>query len=282
MKLELGVMAAVLAAAALHASWNALVKRSGDPFAVLALTVGLPALAILPLLPLVPAPAPSSWPYICGSVLAHWIYFACLLGAYRYGDLSQVYPIARGTAPLIVALGAWTLAGEALGGLEAAGVAVLSAGILSLAWRRGARPAGETLGILLALATALAIAAYSLLDGIGVRRSGSALGYILWLFWLFDAPFLGFALWRRRGRWRRSFGPSLKPGLGGAVTSSLAYGIVIWAMSLGPMAHVVALRETGVVMAAAIGTFLLGEPFGRRRVLAAAVVAAGAALLQLG
>lgn len=280
--MDIGVTAAVLAAAALHAAWNALVKAGGDGFAVLALTIGLPALPILVLLPLVPLPAAAAWPCLIGSVLVHWVYFACLLGAYRHADLSQAYPIARGAAPLLVALGAWALAGEALGGLQAAGIAILCAGILSLAWRRGARPAGEARGIVLALATALAIAAYSLLDGIGARLSGSAPGYILWLFLLIDGPFLGFALWRRRGRWRRSLGPSLKAGLGGAATSSLAYGIVIWAMSLGPMAPVVALRETSVVIAAAIGTALLGEPFGRRRIFAAAIVAGGALLLQLG
>jgi len=275
-------MAAVLAAAALHATWNALVKAGGDGFAVLALAIGLPALPILALLPFVPLPAAASWPYLVASTLVHWVYFGCLLGAYRHGDLSQVYPIARGTAPLLVALGAWALAGEALGRLEAIGLVVLSAGILSLAWRRGPRPAGEARGMLLALATAATIAAYSLFDGLGVRRAGTVPGYILWVFLMTGGPFLGFALWRRRHDWRVSVAPSLKAGLGGAATSTLAYGIVIWAMSQGPMAHVIALRETSVVIAAGIGAWLLGEPFGRRRLLAAAVAAAGAALLQLG
>jgi drug/metabolite transporter (DMT)-like permease len=276
-------MAAVLAAALLHAAWNALVKAGGDRFAVLALTIGLPVFALVPLAFLVPAPAPESWPYIAASGLIHWLYFACLLGAYRHGDLSQVYPIARGTAPLLVALGAWLAAGETLNGQELAGIAILSGGLMALAWRNGAaRSAAESSALLLALATSVTIGAYSLVDGLGARAAGSAAGYIVWVFLAIDTPFLAYALWRRRGRWRAAFGPSLKAGLGGALISSTAYAIAIWAMSVAPMAHVVALRETSVVMAAAIGALFLGEPFGRRRIAAAAVVAAGAALLQLG
>jgi len=278
-----GVIAAVLTAALLHASWNALVKAGGDRFAVLALTIGLPVFALVPLAFLVPPPAPPSWPFIAASGAIHWLYFACLLGAYRHGDLSQVYPIARGTAPLLVALGGWLAAGERLNALELAGIAILSVGLLSLAWRGGARRgAAETSAMLLALATSLAIGSYSLVDGMGARAAGSVAGYIVWDFLAIDLPFFLFALWRGRGHWRAAFGPSLKAGLVGAVISSAAYGIVIWAMSLAPMAHVVALRETSVVMAALIGALLLREPFGRRRVVAACVVAAGAGLLQFG
>ena len=278
-----GIVALVLGAALLHATWNALVKTGGDRLAVLALTIGLPALAVVPALFLLPAPARESWPYLAGSGLTHWLYFACLLGAYRHGDLSQVYPIARGTAPLLVAFGAWLAVGEALGGLELAGIAILSGGLLSLAWRgRGPTPAGGTAALVFAFLTSLSIGAYSLIDGIGVRLSGAPLSYILWMFLVVGTPFLGFAFWARRGRFRASFGPGLKAGAGAAAISSLAYGTVIWVMSLAPMAHVVALRETSVIMAAAIGALALREPFGRRRIAAAAVIAFGAALLQLG
>lgn len=277
------MIAAVLAAALMHASWNALVKAGGDRFAVLALTIGLPVFALLPLAFLVPLPAPPSWPFIAASAAIHCLYFACLLGAYRHGDLSQVYPIARGTAPLLVALGAWHAADESLNAQELAGIALLSVGLISLTWRGGARRGtAETTSVLLALATSLTIGAYSLVDGMGARAAGSVAGYIVWAFLAIDLPFFVFALWCRRGHWRAAFGPSLKAGLGGAAISSAAYGIVIWAMSLAPMAHVVALRETSVVMAALIGALWLGEPFGRRRVAAACVVAAGAGLLQLG
>jgi drug/metabolite transporter (DMT)-like permease len=283
MALDIGVVALVLLAAVLHATWNAFVKAGGDRLAVMALTMGLPALPCALALPFVTPPLPASWPFLFGSIVVHTAYFASLLYAYRHGDLSQVYPIARGGAPVIVALGAWLLAGERLGLQETMGVLTVSGGIVSLAWRGGEpQRAGAAVAIVLALMTACAIGLYSIIDGLGVRSAGTAAGYILWLFALEGLPFAGYALWRRRGRLGAAFGPSLRPGIVAAVISSLAYGIVIWAMSVAPMAQIVALRETSVVMAAAIGALFLGEPFGRRRVAAAAVVALGAVLLQTG
>jgi drug/metabolite transporter (DMT)-like permease len=283
MSLDPGVLALVLLAAALHASWNALVKAGGDRLAVLAITMGAPSLLLWLALPFVPAPAVAAWPYLFASVVVHTAYYACLIHAYRHGDLSQVYPIARGTAPLLVAAGAWALAGEALSPAELAGVLILCGGIVSLAWRRnGPAHDGEVKAVGFALLTSLMIGLYSVTDGLGVRGAGTAAGYIFWLFAIEGLPLLFYALWRRRGRIRAAFAPSLKAGLGGAVISCLAYGIVIWAMSLGPMAHVVALRETSVIMAAALGALVLKEPFGHRRIAAAAVVAGGAVLLQAG
>jgi drug/metabolite transporter (DMT)-like permease len=283
MALDIGVVALVLLAAVLHATWNAFVKAGGDRLAVMALTMGVPALPCALALAFVSPPLPASWPYLFGSVAVHTAYYACLLYAYRHGDLSQVYPIARGGAPVVVALGAWLLAGERLSREEALGVLTVSGGIVSLAWRDGALGrAGEGPAVVFALMTACAIGLYSIIDGLGVRSAGTTAGYILWLLALDGLPFTAFVLWRRRGRLRASFGPSLGPGIGAALISSLAYGIVIWAMSIAPMAQVAALRETSVVMAAAIGALFLGEPFGRRRIAAAAVVALGALLLQAG
>ena len=165
---------------------------------------------------------------------------------------------------------------------EILGVAVVSAGIMSLAlFGRSWRP-GEDRGIVFALMTSLAIAGYTVADGMGVRRAGNELGYILWLFALDCLPVLAFALWRRRDRLAAAFGPQLKVGLAGGLLTGAAYGIVIWAMSLGPMAHIIALRESSVLIAAAIGTLLLKEPFGRNRIAAAAAVAGGAVLLNAG
>ncbi len=283
MALDIGVVALVLLAAVLHATWNAFVKAGADRLAVLTLAMAVPAVPCALALPFVPVPAPAAWPYIAVSIAVHSSYYACLLYAYRHGDLSQVYPVARGTAPLLVALGAWAAAGEALSWQEAAGVLIVCAGIMSLAWSRGSLgPDGQFKAVGFALLTSLNIGLYSVIDGLGVRGAGTAIGYILWLFALEGLPLFAFTLWRRRGQIRAAFGPNLKPGIGGALISSLAYGIVIWAMSLGPMAHVVALRETSVIMAAAIGALVLKEPFGGRRIAAAAVVAAGAVLLQAG
>jgi drug/metabolite transporter (DMT)-like permease len=282
MALDVGVAALVLLAAVLHATWNALVKAGGDRLAVMALTMGLPALPSALALPFVAAPLPASWPFLFASIVVHTAYFASLVYAYRHGDLSQVYPIARGAAPVLVALGAWLLAGERPSLQAALGVLTVSGGVVSLAGRGGPRRAVEGPAVVLALLTACLIGLYSIIDGLGVRSAGTAAGYILWLFALTGLPFTAFVLWRRRGRLRAAFGPSLRSGIGAALISSLAYGIVIWAMSVAPMAQVVALRETSVVMAAAIGALFLGEPFGRRRIAAAAVVALGAVLLQTG
>jgi drug/metabolite transporter (DMT)-like permease len=281
MALDPGVVALVLLAALLHATWNALIKSGGDRLAAMALLTATSCLIGLAGLPFVPVPEAAAWPWLLMSVAVHQAYFATLILAYRTGDLSQVYPIARGTAPMLVAVGAWLLAGEVLTLAEAVGVVVLSLGIVSLSWRRGLRPHGEAQALLFALMTAVSIALYSLADGLGVRASGHAVGYILWLFFLQAPPFLAFVAWRRGRRLLEIAPRDLRNGLAGGAISMAAYGCVIWALGQGPMAHVVALRETSVILAALLGTLFLGEPFGRRRIAAACTVAAGAALLQL-
>lgn len=286
MVLDAGVLSLVLLAAVLHASWNALVKAGEDKLVMQTLVICVHGYLAMPLLFFLPLPDPASWPYLGLSALIHFVYYAGVIGAYRHGDLSQVYPIARGSAPALVALGAWILAGEALSAAELLGVFTVSLGIVSLTglpWQlRGQGDGREAKAIGFALLTGATIASYTLADGLGVRESGHALSYILWLFALEAVPLTAFTLWRRRGRVVAAFKPHLKAGVIGSLLSGLAYGIVIWAMSVAPMAHVVALRETSVLIAAIIGTRLLREPFGRKRIAAAAVVAAGAILLETG
>mgnify|MGYP001228177815 CR=1 FL=1 len=286
MPLDPIVIVLVLLAAVMHASWNALVKAGSDKTVMQVLVIlfsGIPALFALPF---VPPPDPASWPYLAASTAIHVVYYITLLGAYRHGDLSQAYPIARGSSPVIVALGAWLFVGETQGWLQIVGIAVASAGIISLAGlrfgRNSRRRDGEGKAIAFALATSLAIALYTLMDGIGVRSTPEALSYILWLLGL-EAPFMLIAgLWLRRGRIVEAYRPHLLKGMIGGIVCGLGYGIVIWAMDKAPMAHVSMLRETSVILAAAIGALLLGEPFGARRIAAAAMVAAGNALLHLG
>ena len=275
------VLALVLLAAALHASWNALVKTGGDPFVRLAALNLVSGLCALPLLLVVAPPAIASWPYLFGSVVIHVAYNVTLAYGYRIGDLSHVYPIARGIAPPLVALGAWLMAGESPGPVGVLAILVISGAIASLAFTRGWQ-LGPLAPVWYALATGLSIAGYTICDGLGGRAAGDVLGYIAWLFVIDAVPFgLIVAVWRRhdlahqlRLSWRASV-------LGGVLALG-AYGLVIWAMTLAPMASVSALRETSVVMAALIGTRLLREPFGRRRVVAAGIVALGVVLLEAG
>lgn len=284
MTLDPGVLLLVLLAAVLHASWNALIKAGGDHLVVTTVIMFVPILPSGAILVMQPAMADAAWPYVILSAVVHWVYFGVLIGAYRYGDLSQVYPIARGTAPALVAVEAWIFEGEALTAIETLGALIVSAGIVSLAWRRrnGAVPTHEPKAIGFALLTALTIAIYLLVDGMGGRRSGGALVYICWLFVLQGVPLVAFTLWRRRGRIGPSFRPYLKQGLLGGAIAGISYGIAIWAMSVAPLAHVVAVRETSVLFGAALGTLVLKEPFGRYRILAASVVAGGALLLNFG
>jgi len=272
--------ALVFFAALLHASWNALVKAGDDKLAMQTLVILGGALCMALAIAFVPFPQPSAWPFLALATLLHVSYSVSLVRAYEQGDLSRVYPIARGAAPAFVAVGAWVAAGEALVSVEIAGVLLLSLGIMSLAFEPELA-AGARWGALgWSLLTAAWIGAYSVCDGMGVRRTPNPLSFIAWLMLLDALPITLVALWLRRGRVLTSFRPHLGRGLLGGAIAALAYGIVLWAMSRGRMAHVAALRETSVIVAAGIGTVVLGEPFGRRRIVASCLVAAGAALLQ--
>lgn len=273
----------VLAAAVLHASWNALVKSGGDPYLRLAVVNLTHTLAVLPLLPFVGFPAAEAWPWLLGSVATHLAYYFFLAAGYRVGDLSHVYPIARGMAPPLVALGGLLVAGETLSPWGLGAIVLVCCGIWLVASGRtgdGLPRAGRPL--LLALGTGATIAAYTVCDGMGGRLSGDVLAYIVWLFLLDGWPFALLILLRRgTAGLRTSLPQAWKPAVGGGMMSVAAYGLVIWAMTTAPLAYVSALRETSVLLAAAIGTLLLGEPFGRRRMLAAGLVVIGVAVLQI-
>ncbi len=272
----------MLLAALLHATWNALLK-SGEDRVLVGVLLNLSASALaLPVALAAGPPRPESWLYLGLSIVIHNGYFWLLILAYRVGDFSHIYPLARGSAPLLVAGLAYVAAGEVLGGAELAAVAVVSAGIISLALDGGrGHGHGGSRPLLYALAIALFISAYTVIDGLGVRAAGDVPSYVAWLFLVDGLPFVAVAT-ALRGRaafaaWRTSWRAGI---LSGALAAS-GYGLVVWAMSRAPIPHVSALRETSVVIAALIGTFVLGEPFGARRVAAAAVVTAGIVLLHL-
>jgi drug/metabolite transporter (DMT)-like permease len=278
---SLGLTAAVLAAALLHATWNAMLKSSGDRVVELALvnlSAGLVALASLAWTGF---PGAEAAPYLAASVLFHAGYYGCLLLSYSAGGLSLVYPIARGASPLLVAVVSGVWLGEPLGLVQSAGVLLIALSLGSLALADESQALGG-LGLLASLATGVTIAGYTLTDGVGARSARTPASYIATLFTLNALPVLvplfvwrrGVAAQRLRAQWRT--------GALGGILSLAAYGLVIWAMTRGAMALVASLRETSVVIAAVIGTTLLGEPFGRRRIVAAAGVALGVVLLRLG
>jgi len=271
------IAAIVLFAALLHASWNALLKGGSDrlwSMTVMGIATSITCGALVAFLPM---PLRPSWPYLIGSAILHIGYNIFLIRAYRSGEFGSAYPIARGSSPLLVTLGAATVAGESPSLSGIAGILLVSAGIISLAFRGKRLP--ET-GIFYALGTGMFIAAYSVADGIGGRLSGAPVAYTLWmcLMWgLTAAP----VYWLRRRDnhlWRGARATSLA-ALGGVV-SLLAYGIVIFAMTLAPMGSVSALRETSVLFAVLLGRVFFAEPLTPRRIISALVIAAGALCLE--
>jgi drug/metabolite transporter (DMT)-like permease len=270
------VLFLVLSAAVMHAAWNALVKQANDRLFMMSAmsAVGIPA--GFAFLPFAAAPAAASWPYLGLTTAVHAGYYLFLLRAYRTGDLSQVYPIARGGSPLLLALVSGPLIGEHLTGQQYAGVLLISLGLASLSFGRG-----NLRAILYALGTACFIASYSAVDALGVRLSGSALGYLAWL-WLLDGlMMIGFSTAYRRRPFFAFLATGWKPSLIGGVLAVAGYSIVVWCYGLGTVAPISALRETSVVFAALIGTIVLGEPFGLRRVIASTIVASGILVMNV-
>ena len=275
-------MVAVLAAAVLHAGWNALLKgRAGDPL-MTATLIAIGAMAVaLPALLLTGLPLAASAPYLLASAFIHIGYFVLVGLAYRHGEYSAVYPLVRGGAPLFTAVLGWVLLGERLALPAAAGVTLLCAGVVGLGLD-GLTRGGLTRASLMTLASLIAvIVAYTLIDGVGARLSGNAAAYVLAMMALNGALMLLAGLGLRgeallatlRGGWRL--------GLGGGAMVLLSYGIALWAMTKAPIGLVGALRETSVLFACLIATFALGERFGPARWVAAFAIVGGLALIQL-
>jgi drug/metabolite transporter (DMT)-like permease len=278
---ELAVTGAVLVAAVLHAAWNALAHAIKDQLVGFTLMGLVDVVGAAMVLPLVTAPAPGSWPFVVASAALHSVYNVLLLRAYRIGEFNQVYPLARGTSPLVVAVVAVPVVGEHLAPVQLAGVVVVSVGLGSLVLVGGWPGRKQRAALVAAVATGVAIAAYTVLDGVGVRRSGSVLGYVGWLF-LLQGPVLPLlALGQRGRRLAGQLRPHVAVGLVCGVLSLVAYGLVVWAQSRGALAAVAALRETSVIVGAVIGAVFFHERFGRSRLLATVLVATGIVLLNV-
>jgi len=272
------VLILVLAAAVLHACWNALVKSGGNPWVRMGTAIAVSGFCGLAMAPLFPFPDPASWPFILASVAIHQVYFVTVCLGYRFGDLSQVYPIQRGVAPLLVAIGAYLFIGETLNPQGAIAVALISGAILSLAFSGTRIRNGRAVSI--ALTTGVLIALYTIVDGQGGRLSGDVFGYIAWISALEVLPFTLLVLFLTRNVPIDEKRRHIAKGFMGGVFAFVAYGMVIWAMSITPLTYVSALRETSVVLAAWIGSRHFGELFGSRRIAAATFVAFGVVLLQ--
>lgn len=273
------VMLLVLLGAALHATWNALVKSGADKLLDTALVVaGSAALAAM-VLPFLPMPAPASWPMLLASGVIHLFYFALVAAAYRAGDMSLAYPLMRGTPPLLVAGLAALLLGETLQPMGWLGVALVCCGVLAMAVRRVARAHRATVG--LALANAAVIATYTLVDGIGARLSGAPVAYTLWVFLLTAVFFLPFVAWRRPGGLAAHLRARWRIGLGAGACTLGSYALALWAMTQAPIAAVAALRETSILFGIALAALLLRERPTPARLAGAGLIAAGAAALRL-
>jgi drug/metabolite transporter (DMT)-like permease len=276
------VFAAVLFGAACHAGWNAAIKVGLDTViatSLIAIGAGVVAFVLLPFVGLPLAPA---WPWVIASVVIHLLYFIGLSESYRVGDLGQVYPLARGTAPLMTAALSFPLIGEALSAAAWSGILALTAGVLLLSARGGrelARFDRHATG--LALFTATTICAYSLVDGVGARLAGNAGAYTASLF-VGNGIVLGAYLALRR---RKEALPALaahwKTGLGGGALQVGSYGIAIWAMTVAPIAIIAALRETSVLFGSVLAILFLKEPLRRIRIVAALMIVGGLMLMRL-
>jgi drug/metabolite transporter (DMT)-like permease len=278
--MPLEVTLAVLGAALAHATWNAMIKSSRDVLLDMTLVVFFAGLVTAPFLLVVPLPPRAAWPYIGASMALHLVYYVALVGAYRAGDLSHGYPIMRGVAPLIVSVCALAWLGEAPTPTVWAGVLLICGGVLSLGLA-GFHWAESRVSLGWALLNAVIIASYTLVDAAGVRASGRAEIYVVWLFTLDALPFT-FLILMTKKRHLISYGRRfwLRGVIGGALSAG-AYGVVLWAMTRAPVAAVAALRETSVIFAALIGAWLLKEGHIARRVAGAVTVAAGVIALKI-
>jgi drug/metabolite transporter (DMT)-like permease len=262
-----------LFAAVLHATWNAVLRSGVDRLWFVTTMSFATTVAAIPLALLLPLPLPKSWMYLGISAVLQVGYSILLAYAYRYGELGQVYPIVRGSVPLMVSIGGFILAGQRLSISALFGVTLVCLGISSLAFGR-ARAGPKA--VLIALATALFVASYVTADGIGVRFAGSAQSYATWIFLIYGA-LLPLAFVLLRGQITVDFrSPETLKAIAGGLVSLLSYGAITAALALGKVGPISALRETSIVFSALLGRIVLGEALTGRRILACIAVTLGA------
>nr|WP_318383717.1 DMT family transporter [uncultured Enterobacter sp.] len=276
--MTLTVFSILLFAALLHASWNAIVKAGSDKLYSAISVSGSAAIIALILLPFSPQPSWESAPYLAVSCALQVVYTVLVAKTYQVSDMSQTYPLMRGTAPLLVALISVVALGDHLSTLAWTGIAVICLAILAMAFNGRAR---ANKGMALALLNACFIAGYTLVDGTGVRLSETALGYTLWTFMMNGVCLLIWAMIARRQVASRYLLTHWKKGILGGIGTMGSYGLALWAMTQAPLAVVAALRETSILFGALLAFLLLKEKVSGIRIAAACGIAAGAMLLRL-
>ncbi|MEP7156711.1 MAG: EamA family transporter [Betaproteobacteria bacterium] len=288
--LTLPITLVVLFGALLHASWNALIKSAKDKSLDTALIHAMGVVVALPLVAFAGLPPAEAVPYLAASLVIHVGYYIALAGAYKHGDLGLTYPIMRGLAPLLVALGSGSLIGEHLPLMGWLGVAGISAGVLVVGLSRAAwGHSSHRTALAFALSNAVIIALYTVVDGLGVRvaasHGGSALQYVSALFLVDGLPYFLIVMSQRSGQHRADAWTYMRGrwplALLGTIASLGSYGIALWAMTQAPVALVAALREVSVLFAALIGAWFLKESFGLQRGLGTLLILGGVAALRL-
>ncbi len=276
--MTLSVFCILLFAALLHASWNAIVKAGNDKLYSAISVSGTAAIMALVCLPFAPHPSAASLPFLAVSTALQVVYTVLVAKTYQVSDMSQTYPLMRGTAPLLVAIISVLFLGDSLSLLAWVGIATICLAILGMAFNGRS---GSQRGIILALINACFIAGYTLVDGTGVRLSETTLGYTLWTFFLNGSCLLGWAMIARRREASRYLVQQWKKGILGGIGKMGSYGLALWAMTQAPLAVVAALRETSILFGALLAWLLLKEKVAGIRLVAAAGIAVGAVLLRL-
>ncbi len=279
--MDLKVLSLVLLAALAHAGWNAWLKKISPDFIGLgALSIGWLIFGVVTL-PIVGIPDDSHWPYLLVTTVVHTAYAALLVNAYRHGDLSLVFPIARGSGPLIVALASPWFLEEQLSGADLSAVALLVAGIFIIGLAGSGANIRDRHAIVLSMATGVAIATYTIIDAAGARAGASPHVYTAWLFVLASLGQLMVAALMHRAATPVLLRPHLGRGITVGILSAIAYAVVLWAMSIAPAALIAAVRETSILFAALIGWRLLGEHISRFRWAGVALMVTGLIIVRL-
>ena len=276
------VTIAVLVAAFCHASWNAIIRMPGDKIISITLLVTAAGVLALPGLFFVPVLPAAAWPFLIASAIVHVGYNTFLALSYHHGELTKVYPLVRGSAPLTTLVVSLLFLDEAVDASEAIGIVTVGAGIMALAFDRGWRALiASPHTLYYAAATSLCITLYTLSDGLGARAAGNAHQYVIWLFVLDMLPMLAAVLVFKRQAFINAIATNWMAGLAGGALSLVAYWIVIWAFTVAPIPIVAALRETSILFAVLIGMIWLGEKVTPVRGASILLVLCGLAVMRI-